>query len=160
MTPTMSVETILDGWTNVRTYQSGSYWTVSGALNGHSHAGTGATAEEAAHKLVARLDKLEESKPDPLHEALARLEAANKELCAQLDAREPGEEGPPEELVEYVRENEAYGAAQERLLREYTGLTNRLVDSRLPALSDAERRKQERLHKHLDWLRGGAVDTI
>lgn len=81
----------------------------------------------------------------------------DKRLAA-LEGRGAGP--PPDDIASLIEPGEAHGDAQARLMTLYNGLTNRLVDDRLPPLSDAERALQQRLHRHLDWLRCGPVEVL
>lgn len=92
---------------------------------------------------------------------LAEMEA----LLAAASAPKP-EPVKPEgafdssQLSDLIRENEPHADAQRRWLSDFTQLTNRLVDIRLPDLNDTERSYQRRLQAALYSSRRGAVETI
>jgi len=83
-------------------------------------------------------------------------------LKAQLAAKDTQSQDTFDaaELADLIREDEPHASAQRRWLTDYTQLTNRMVDIRLPALSDAERAYQRRLQAALYSGRRGAVETI
>ncbi|TNE58604.1 MAG: hypothetical protein EP341_03035 [Sphingomonadales bacterium] len=86
------------------------------------------------------------------------LKAALQEALGKLEARKARVDEFPEELLDLVRENEPHAEALSRLRADYVQLTNRLVDTRLPALSNIERAYQNRLQKALYSERKGAVE--
>ena len=88
----------------------------------------------------------------------AELKAALEEALGKLEARKTRVDEFPEELLDLVRENEPHADALSRLRGDYVQLTNRLVDTRLPALSNLERAYQNRLQKALYSERKGAVE--
>ena len=88
----------------------------------------------------------------------AELKAALEEALGKLEARKASVDEFPEELLDLVRENEPHADALNRLRGDYVQLTNRLVDTRLPALSNLERAYQNRLQKALYSERKGAVE--
>lgn len=93
--------------------------------------------------------------PDLQAARIAELEAALAEMKKQatdmFDA---------DALSDLVRENEPHSEAQRRWQSDYNQLNNRLVDPRLPPLSDAERALLNRLQKALYAGRKGAVGII
>ena len=91
-------------------------------------------------------------------ETLARLKDAEKALAEALSKLAKSQDALPDELRDLVRENEPHAAALGRLRGVYTQLTNRLVDTRLPPLSDAERALQHRLQRALYSERKGAIE--
>ena len=86
------------------------------------------------------------------------LKAALEEALGKLEARKTRVDEFPEELLDLVRENEPHADALNRLRGDYVQLTNRLVDTRLPPLSNLERAYQNRLQKALYSERKGAVE--
>lgn len=98
--------------------------------------------------------------PDPatqsqLENTLEELERAK----AQLAGTQEADEGPdvPVEVAELLRENEAYGEAQQRLQAEYNDLTNLIMQN---AATPQQMRKQQRLHGAIAWLKRSAVEIV
>ena len=65
---------------------------------------------------------------------------------------------PPAEIAELLREDEAYGAAAERLAKEMAALDNKRF---LKISTPADERKYETLKKAMRWFEArGAVEVI
>lgn len=79
------------------------------------------------------------------------LEAARSKPADMFDAAD---------LADLIREDEPHAEAQRRWRLQYTQLNNRLVDTRLPPLTDSERVLLNRLQRALYAGRHGAVETI
>jgi hypothetical protein len=90
------------------------------------------------------------------HDAL--IEHLRAEL-AEAKARK-GDMFDAEALADLIRENEPHADAQRRWQSDYNQLNNRLVDTRLPSLSDNERALLNRLQRALYAGRKGAVETV
>jgi hypothetical protein len=87
------------------------------------------------------------------------LERRLQKLEAMMGARS-GDMFDASDLADLIREDEPHAEAQRRWRLQYTQLNNRLVDTRLPPLTDAERALLNRLQRALYAGRHGAVETI
>jgi hypothetical protein len=173
------IEGILSGLPGVRVKSVGNLWQVSvGGLAGARENGESlahdlraqylyrkqreegmARAEAAARPVPVETPEPEPVQPDPridLQAArIAELEAQLEALKAQRnDMFDAGD------LADLIREDEPHADAQRRWRLQYTQLNNRLVDTRLPSLTDAERELLNRLQRALYAGRRGAIETI
>ena len=117
---------------------------------------------------VTKVETVTETVDNPetqaqLDEALAKIDELQAMLSSAAQPH-PAEammdelpDEPPEEVAELIHENEAYGAAQERLQAEYNALTNKIE---LGLASDSDQRKHGRLHGAIEWLRRKGVETV
>lgn len=123
-----------------------------------------ATVPRPVHAYTAEPEPVEIPaflKPDPRDAKIAELEAALAAAAApKPEPVKPEGAFDASQLSDLIRENEPHADAQRRWLSDFTQLTNRLVDIRLPALNDAERAYQRRLQAALYSSRRGAVETI
>ena len=121
-------------------------------------------------KEVTRVETVTETVDNPetqaqLDAALAKIDELQAMLSSAAERQlNPAEamivelpDEPPEEVAELIHENEAYGAAQERLQAEYNALTNKIE---LGLASDSDQRKHGRLHGAIEWLRRKGVETV
>jgi hypothetical protein len=96
-----------------------------------------------------------------LERRLAQAELALAAAAApKPEEREPEGAFDASQLLDLVREDEPFAAAQDRWIRDYSDLTQRLVDPRLPPLDDDQRIYQRRLQAALYKARKGAVEII
>lgn len=103
-------------------------------------------ADQTARRTVVHTKEV--IRPDPIIQHVPQIErVVETAVEAQI----------PEELMEMITGRLPYGQAQEELLRMYNELTNKVM---MGLASDEERRKQIKLHAHLDWLRRGQVDVV
>lgn len=117
------------------------------------------TDEPAPVAIPAFLKDPEPPEPDPridlqaarIAELEAELEAQKARSTDMFDAAD---------LTDLIRESEPHAEAQRRWRLQYTQLNNRLVDTRLPPLSEAERALLNRLQRALYSGRRGAVETV
>lgn len=118
--------------------------------------------EQVSPPIVERVqDAAIPAQPDPRDAKIAELEA----LLAKAAQPKPEPVRPEGAfdaslLTDLIRENEPHAEAQRRWLSDFTQLTNRLVDFRLPALNDTERAYQKRLQMALYSSRQGAIETL
>lgn len=155
---------------------NGTYWEVwagkfagaqkDGVALAHKIAGLhkGNDMPRPAHAYTAEPEPVEIPeflKPDPRDAKISELEAALAAAAAPKPVPvQPEGAFDASQLSDLIRENEPHADAQRRWLSDFTQLTNRLVDIRLPALNDAERAYQRRLQAALYSSRRGAVETI
>ena len=88
------------------------------------------------------LDATEEPAPDPVAEPEAIL---------------PEPESIPPELLDLVREDEAYGDTQTRLWELYLELNGKLM---LGLATEEDAKLHTRLHGHLAWISKGAAEVV
>jgi hypothetical protein len=86
--------------------------------------------------------------PEPVPEAVAEPEPV-------LPVPEP--ESIPPELLDLVREDEAYGDTQTRLWELYLELNGKLM---LGLATEEDARLHTRLHGHLAWISKGAAEVV
>lgn len=175
----LEIESILKAVPNVKVDQVGPLWRIR--ILGGKHVGARENGVSLAHDMLRKhrreieeaiaqaLPKIEPVEvptflaepetPDPrldLQAArIAELEAALAEM-----KRQATDMFDADALSDLVRENEPHSEAQRRWQSDYNQLNNRLVDPRLPPLSDAERALLNRLQKALYAGRKGAVGII
>lgn len=99
---------------------------------------------------------------DDIYAALERMEQVSAKLKDRPEAppRQEDDMFDTALLQDLIRENEPHAEAQRRWQSDYNQLLNRLVDSRLPALSPTEREYQRRLQAALYMGRVGAIETL
>lgn len=172
------IKAILRGLPGVKVKAVGSLWSISigGSLSGARKDGKALAMDlrkqwehirdreryGAEPVLVAIPEFLQDPEPPPPDPRIELQAARIAELEAQLakSAAQANDAFNTAELQDLLREDEPHASAQRRWLTDYTQLTNRMVDIRLPALSDAERAYQRRLQAALYSGRRGAVETI
>lgn len=165
----------LKGAPSPRVEQVGPYWQIGFAwVSGARKDGIGLARDLMAKyrnegglfngepvpvEIPAFLKDPEPAEPDPridlqaarIAELEAELEAQKARSTDMFDAAD---------LTDLIRESEPHAEAQRRWRLQYTQLNNRLVDTRLPPLSEAERALLNRLQRALYSGRRGAVETV
>ena len=152
------IETILAGVPDVHVQEVGTLWQIRIG----NHAGAREDGMSLARDLKAlyfaerrAMDEPEPVEipefllePEPVPEAVAEPEPV-------LPVPEP--ESIPPELLDLVREDEAYGDTQTRLWELYLELNGKLM---LGLATEEDAKLHTRLHGHLAWISKGAAEVV
>jgi hypothetical protein len=152
------IETILAGVPDVHVQEVGTLWQIRIG----NHAGAREDGMSLARDLkalyLAERRAMDEPEPVEIPEFLLEPEPVPEAVAEPepvLPVPEP--ESIPPELLDLVREDEAYGDTQTRLWELYLELNGKLM---LGLATEEDAKLHTRLHGHLAWISKGAAEVV